>query len=303
VSATAVRRYRVDDLRRYAAALGCASGLAPAQALALASHLLWFDAAGAASFGIGTLPNWLQTIETRQVDRNVAGAVTRERPGLAILDGQKGLAPLVLERAAEVAVEKARDTAVGLVRVKGIGRLGSAAPIVAAMAIRPMAGLVLGPGDLWSWALPSPDGLPYLFDSGLAESGADVPRTRARNRGPTHARASNRRARSEPALGARLLPEALDGVPGWRQLVVPDESWIVAAVSVAELEPLTAFHERLNHFIRGLSKSPGRLLPSAWRERHRQAYERGVTIAASDWKNLENWANRHAVAVPEPGVS
>ena len=57
MSTTVIHRYRLDDLRRFAAALGAASGLVPLRALALASHLFWFDAAGAAIFGIGTLPD------------------------------------------------------------------------------------------------------------------------------------------------------------------------------------------------------------------------------------------------------
>ena len=75
MSAAATHRYRWDDLRRFAAALGGAVGLDPARALALASHLLWFDAAGAARLGIATLPDWLEMMEGGQVDVRARGQV------------------------------------------------------------------------------------------------------------------------------------------------------------------------------------------------------------------------------------
>jgi LDH2 family malate/lactate/ureidoglycolate dehydrogenase len=264
--------------------------------LALASHLLWFDAAGAASFGIGTLPCWLEGIENGSIDLTATGKITAERPSLATLDGHNGIAPLVLERAAELAIEKARDTAVGLVRITQLGRLDSAAAVVAAMALRPVAGLVLGPGSVWSAAVPSPAGLPIVFDSGLAaiepgRTGTGTPGRSGRHGGP-----------SKPAT-ARPLPPPLDGVANWTEALVPEESWLVAAIAVAELEPLSDFHDRVGQWIQGLANSPGRLLPAIWADRHDEAHERGVAIAPSAWKELKHWASRFAVAVPSPGGS
>jgi len=264
--------------------------------LALASHLLWFDAAGAASFGISTLPCWLESIDNGSIDLTAAGTITRERPSLATLDGQNGIAPLVLERAGELAVEKARDTAVGLVQITHLARLGSGAAVVAAMALRPVAGLVLGPGGVWSAAVPSPAGRPIVFDSGLAgiepgRAGTEVSPRSGRHGGPP-----------KPAT-ARSLPPPLDGVANWREVLVPEESWLVAAIAVGELEPLSNFHDRVAQWIDGVADGPGRLLPATWANRHDEAHERGVAIAPSAWKELKHWANRFAVAVPSPGRS
>jgi LDH2 family malate/lactate/ureidoglycolate dehydrogenase len=296
VSATVIRRYRLDDLRRFAAALGCAGGLAPPRALALASHLLWFNAAGAASFGIETLPRWLEQIENGSIDIAATGKIRTERPSLATIDGDRCIAPLVLELAADLAIEKARDTAVGLVRVTHLGPLGSAAAIVAAMAARPVAGLVLGPGKLWSAAVPSPSGLPIVFDSGLA--GYESRRTAV-------AAAARARRQSRPLKpsSARLIPPPLDGVANLREVLVPDESWLVAAIAVTELEPLSEFHARVGRWIEGLADEPGRLLPGVWTDRHNEADKRGLAIAAPAWKELKHWASRFAVVVPSPGQS
>ncbi|MHB1562079.1 MAG: Ldh family oxidoreductase, partial [Isosphaeraceae bacterium] len=167
MAAAVIHRFAYDDLRRFAVALGTAAGLAPARSGALAAHLLWFDAAGAPSLGIGTLDFWLTAIDERRVELSTTGRVAAERSSLAELDGENGLPLLVLERAAELAVEKARDSGVGLVRAVGIMPVVSAAPIAAGIAIGPMAGWVIGPGGAWSLALPTAAGLPLVVDPGL----------------------------------------------------------------------------------------------------------------------------------------
>lgn len=294
MSATAIRRYRLDDLRRFAAALGCAGGLAQPRALALASHLLWFDAAGAASFGIETLPCWLERFESGSVDLTALGKINAERPSMATIDGHNGIAPLVVARAAEVAIEKARDTGVGLVRITQLGALGSAAEIVAAMAVRPVAGLVLGPGRLWSAALPSAAGLPILFDSGLAdlETGRIAPVAR-----------TGRQGKSAKPSASPLSSPAVDGGGDWRSVLVPGDSWLVAAVALADFEPLSEFHERVGQWIQGVAGGAGPLVPATWADPHAEAHERGVVVSGPVWKELKHWADRFAVTVPASGRS
>jgi LDH2 family malate/lactate/ureidoglycolate dehydrogenase len=289
-----MNRYGFDDLRRFAAALGTACGLAPLRALAMASHLLWFDAAGAATLGIATLPAWLEAIEGGQVDPQAAGRVVGQRSALAIFDGENGLPPLLLERAAELAVETARETAVGLVRVDHVGPIRSAAAVAAGIALGPMAGLVLGPNRLWSMGLPSEVGLPVVVDSGLAiaAAGTGKPggvRTPADSPKP----AASRRTGSAPAI------DLLDGLRLGTEVLIPAGGWLVAAVSVAAIEPLAAFHQRVAAWD-GLEEAPGRLLPDAWDARRREARARGIAIPLPAWKSLNQWAQRLAVEVPGP---
>jgi LDH2 family malate/lactate/ureidoglycolate dehydrogenase len=283
-------RYRFDEVRRFAAALGSAVGLIPARALALTSHLLWFDAAGAATFGIATLPGWLEAIESGGVDAKAMGRVIGERAALAIFDGENGVPPLLLERAAELAVEKARETAVGLVRVAHVGAVGSAAAVSAGVALGPMAGFALGPHGLWSIALPSHAGLPVVIDSGLTaavgtgNSGAARPAPR-----------STKPPASRPDASA-----VLEGLRLGAEVLVPEDGWLVAAVSVSVLEPLTTFHHRVAAAWKGLPAAPGRLLPDAWDAHRRDAREHGVAIATPVWRLLNEWARRLAVDVPRP---
>jgi LDH2 family malate/lactate/ureidoglycolate dehydrogenase len=277
-----IHYYDLEGLRRFAAAMGTRCGLAAPRARALASHLLWYDAAGAASLGIASLPGWLEAIESGRVDVRATGRVVGERSSMAIFDGENGLPPVLLERAAELAVEKARETAVGWVRVDRVGPLGSAAAVSASIALGPMAGLVLGPDRLWSMAMPSEAGLPFLTDSGLAAAGNAAKA------------AATRRAGTVPAL------DRLEDFRLAAEVLVPTCGWLVAAIAVAALEPLAAVHERVGRAIADLDDGPGLLRPLAWEARRRDAHAHGVPIAAPAWKALGDWAQRLVIERPSP---
>jgi LDH2 family malate/lactate/ureidoglycolate dehydrogenase len=279
---TDARRYRIDDLRRFASALAAGVGVAPTRALALASHLLWFDAAGAAPLGIATLADGLDQIESRSIDPKAEGSVVAERGSTALFDGRRGVPLLVLDRAAALAAEKARETGVGLVRVRNVSAPGSAAGVAADLALGPMAAIVLGPGPSWAVALPAEGGLPAVFDVALAAAPG----------------AGSKPNRPKAAAEARA---ALDGlVAPWAAVLAPDGGWLVAAVAVTAMEPLSAFHERVADALDGLDESAGRLLPAAWEARRREAREHGVSVEPAAWRALVRWADRLGVEPPAP---
>jgi len=258
------RPYRLDDLRRFATALAAGAGLAPARASALATLLLWFDAAGASESGIATLPDLLARIDRGEVDPSSEGIIRGEHSATLTLDGGRGVPPLILARAAALAAEKARDVGVGLVRVTSLGPCGPAAAVAAEAAIGPEVALILGPGPSWTMAVPSPEGLPLIVDS---------------------------------ALGAVAGPPPLDLFP-W-VLLVPEGGWLVAALAIRALEPLGTFHERVGAALKALPESPGRLLPASLEARRRAARELGVPIAVAPMAELLGRAE--GLAIPPPG--
>jgi LDH2 family malate/lactate/ureidoglycolate dehydrogenase len=241
----------------------------------MAAHLLWFDAAGASSFGTITLPGWLRRIDGGEFDLATEGKVTTERNGTAVIDGQNGLPPIVLERAAGVAVQKARDAGIGLVRVAHLGAAGPSAAVAAEMAIGPLAALVIGPGPSWSLAVPTEEGLPAVFDSALTVDEEGTPT-------------------AGPAWPVELAP--------WATVLVPDQGWLIAAISVASWESLTAFHARVKASLEGLGGSigSGRLLPADWESRRRLVRDQGVPLPAAVRKELAPWAERLGVAPLAP---
>jgi LDH2 family malate/lactate/ureidoglycolate dehydrogenase len=275
-----VRRYRLDDLRRFATALAAGLGVPPARASALASLALWFDTAGAAPAGLAALPDLLDRIEAGSVDPRAEGAVGAERTATAVFDGRHGIPLLALERAGGLAAEKARDAGVGIVRVQNVGPVASGAVVAAELAVGPLVAVVLGPGPSWSVALPSEEGLPAVFDPSLAVRGAGGPSRRG-------------------SKAARPLPSPEQAVP-WLAPLAPEGGWLVAAVSVASMEPLTTFHRRVADALKGLGEEDGRLLPAPWEARRREARERGMAVAPPAWKALSRRAERLGVETPDP---
>ena len=257
--------YRMDDLRRLAAALGVAAGLAPPRATAFASHLLWFDAAGAPEYGIASLPTWLDRLGRGEIDPKAEGTLGPEHPGTLVLDGRNGLAPLILARAAGLAVEKARDVGLGAVLVENLGAAGPPAPVAAEAATAgPEAAAVLGPGPCWALALPSAAGLPLVLDSSLTASDDPPP--------------------------ADLAP--------W-SLLVPAGGWLVVALAIRSLDSLNAFHERVAAYC----FPSGPLSPVAWDSRRRAILEYGLAPEPDAYAELSRRASALNLPTPKPVAS
>ena len=271
MTASPLPRYRLDDLRRLATGLSSSLGVAPARASALASHLLWFDAAGASSHGIVTLPSWLDRIVSKQIDPLAQGRAVLEHAGTAVFDAQHGLPPLALDAAAGVASEKARDIGIGIVRIKNIGPTGPAAPVTASLAIGPFVAIVAGPSPSLAMALPTPEGLPVIFDSELAK---DVGHSLAPN---------------ESWLGA-FSP--------WISTVAGSDCWMILAISIPAMESLSAFHERSS----SASRPPLDARGAVWQEklaiRQQEAREHGVPLSQTATVQLKEWAARANVPWP-----
>lgn len=281
---TDVVRYRLDDLRRLATALGVGVGMAPTRASAWASQVLWYDTTGAPSFGIESLPNWLERISQGEVDPRAEGKVTSEQLGTAVLDGNNGLAGLILARAGELAIEKARDAAIGLVRVVNLKTDGPATGVAAEMAFGPYVAAILGPGPAWSLALPSGEGLPAVFDSRLEFE---------------EVAATSKRSSARPA---KTTPTPLPLWTPWATALVPEGGWLVAALSVPAIESLSSLHERVSSTMRATDEAPGRLLPAVWESRRRGARERGLSVTTAKLSRLHDWANRLGVPFPSPAA-
>jgi len=193
-----------------------------------------------------------------------------------VLDGQNGLPPLVLERAAGIAAEKAREAGVGLVRVTPLGPMGPTAGVAAELAIGPFLAAIVGPGPSWSLALPSGEGLPAVFDSALDGSNAAE-------------------MRSEPPKWASALAP-------WAEVVAPRGGWLVAALTIAAWESLPAFHERVKYALDDRATYPELLRPDACASRRRSVREQGVPLPKAVWNDLTHWAKRVGVTPLGPDL-
>jgi uncharacterized oxidoreductase len=117
-----------DRLTRFAAALFVAAGAPPADAEAVAEHLVDANRSGHDSHGVVRAPAYLQAIAE---GRTVPGAelrLERDDGATAILDGGWNFGQLVAARAMALACERARAHGVAVVlayRSAHVGRLGA----------------------------------------------------------------------------------------------------------------------------------------------------------------------------------
>ncbi|HEY2158406.1 MAG TPA: Ldh family oxidoreductase [Isosphaeraceae bacterium] len=253
-------RYRLDDLRHLGAGLLAGLGVPPARASALVSGLLWYEAAGAPQFGIEALPGWLAAIESGQVDPKAVGTIVKEHTATAVLDGKRGLGPLILARAGQIAAEKAREVGVGTVRVMNVGRIGATAEVASEIAVGPMVAEVAATGSL-ALAVPVEGSVPAVFDTALAPTG----RT---------------------------------SLPGWAALAEGADGWLVTARAVSAFESLGRLHEAVHAMLKSAAPIPGEVRPDAWQARRLEQLERGISLGKGTEKSLRSWAGRLGVAWP-----
>src|SRR6202047_4548925 len=84
------------------------------------------DAYGGDAHGIFRLQQYVTQIENGGINARPKIRIINERAGTALLDGDKGLGHLVMKRAAELAIEKARLTGVGWVGTQHSNHAGPA---------------------------------------------------------------------------------------------------------------------------------------------------------------------------------
>ncbi len=86
---------------------------------------------------------------------------------------------------------------------------------------------------------------------------------------------------------------AFSGVTPWSPMLKPGE-WIVQAISIAAMEPLSSLHERVESVAKAAPASI--LIPSRMAERRRETAERGVKISKSTWAEITAWVERLGIA-------
>jgi L-2-hydroxycarboxylate dehydrogenase (NAD+) len=140
-------RFPAARLALFAAAAYRAVGVPEADAAAAAELMLRSDLAGADGHGIFRLPQYIRRI--RAGGLNVTPEITVRHTGAAtaLVDGDNGLGHLVMRRAAETAIEIARDAGAGWVGVR-CGNHAGAASVYASMPLaHDMIGLYLAVGN------------------------------------------------------------------------------------------------------------------------------------------------------------
>jgi L-2-hydroxycarboxylate dehydrogenase (NAD+) len=125
VPAEAVR-VPAPHLRAFIADVMHAVGLTAADAAKVAELTVETDLAGADAHGIFRLPHYVRRIRAGGVDPRGTITINRTAPATALVDGGNAVGHLVMAKAADTAVEMAKENGVAWVGVRNSNHAGSA---------------------------------------------------------------------------------------------------------------------------------------------------------------------------------
>ncbi|RAI44198.1 Ldh family oxidoreductase [Rhodoplanes roseus] len=124
--AVSFRRARVDAVVALIADCLAAAGLSRDNAAAVAELMTEADLTGADGHGVFRLPQYVRRLRAGGFNRTPSITVDRTAPATALVDGDNGMGHLVVKRAAEAAIDIARETGVAWVGVRRSNHAGSA---------------------------------------------------------------------------------------------------------------------------------------------------------------------------------
>jgi L-2-hydroxycarboxylate dehydrogenase (NAD+) len=144
-----VRAMRVaaEDLRAFAARAFAAAGLPPADAATVARLTVAADLRGSDTHGVIRIPGYVKRLRAGGVNPRPNIRVVSDKPSAALIDGDNGVGHLVMSRAAELAIEKAKATGVGWVGARMSNHAGPAFLYATAPLRHDMIGLYFAVGS------------------------------------------------------------------------------------------------------------------------------------------------------------
>jgi LDH2 family malate/lactate/ureidoglycolate dehydrogenase len=110
-------------------------GVPPADAAKIAELMAEADLIGADAHGVFRLPQYIQRLKLGSTNARPNIKVNRTAPATALVDGDNGMGHLVVARAAETAIELARESGVAWVGCRMSGHAG-AAGVYAALPLK-----------------------------------------------------------------------------------------------------------------------------------------------------------------------
>jgi LDH2 family malate/lactate/ureidoglycolate dehydrogenase len=135
------RRIPAPAIQAFMADALAACGLPEADAAIVAGAMLDADLSGSDAHGIFRLPGYVRTLKRGLINVRADIKVIERSPATALLDGDNGMGHLVMTRAAELAVEIAREAGIGWVGARRSNHAGAASTYAAIPLAHGMIGL------------------------------------------------------------------------------------------------------------------------------------------------------------------
>jgi L-2-hydroxycarboxylate dehydrogenase (NAD+) len=145
--ATTNLRASASDLAGFVARAFVAAGLPKADAQILSDLMVEADLRGSDTHGVIRLPLYVRRLRAGGINSKPNIRVISERASTALIDGDNGMGHLVMRRAAELAIEKAKATGIGWVGARMSNHAGPAALYVTMPLAHDMIGLYFAVGS------------------------------------------------------------------------------------------------------------------------------------------------------------
>jgi LDH2 family malate/lactate/ureidoglycolate dehydrogenase len=138
---------RSEALHRFIYAAFRSQGLPEADSECIARLMTEADLQGSDGHGVIRLPQYIKRIRAGGINKHPNIRVIRERAAMALVDGDNGMGHLVVSRAVEIAIEKARTTGVAWVGTRYSNHAGPASLYVRKTLEQGMLGLYFAVGN------------------------------------------------------------------------------------------------------------------------------------------------------------
>jgi LDH2 family malate/lactate/ureidoglycolate dehydrogenase len=144
---TEAKRIKSLDLEAFIARAFEAVGVPSGDAKSIAELMARADVNGSDGHGIFRLPQYIRRIKGGAVNVKPNIRVERERAAMALVNGDNGMGHLVMKRAAEIAIEKAKTAGVAWVGAQWSNHAGPASLYASMPMAHDMIGLYLAVGS------------------------------------------------------------------------------------------------------------------------------------------------------------
>jgi LDH2 family malate/lactate/ureidoglycolate dehydrogenase len=141
------RRVSVERLAEFIAEALEVAGLAPADAQKVGRLMAECDAIGGDAHGVFRLPQYVRRLRAGGYNARPDIRIASERAAMALIDGDNAMGHLVMSRAAEIAIEKARSTGVAWVGARFSNHAGPAAVYARMPLAHDMIGVYVAVGS------------------------------------------------------------------------------------------------------------------------------------------------------------
>ncbi len=140
-------RRKISDLSEFTGRVLVSVGLPAQDAHRVATLIAEADALGADGHGVFRLPQYVKRIQSGGINTRPEIRTIQEHPATALLDGDNGMGHLVMSRAAEIAIGKAKTAGVAWVGARHSNHAGPASLYARMPLAHEMAGLYIAVGS------------------------------------------------------------------------------------------------------------------------------------------------------------